>query len=120
MSTVGIVSLVASLVGGLRPDWLVGTLLAGGWLLVVSLYFVVFWSAAGQTPGMRLLRLRVLGPEGGHPSIGRSLARMVGLVLAIVPMFIGFVPVLFTAQRRGLQDFLAGTVVVYDDAVRPQ
>jgi len=119
MSTVGIVSLVASLVGGLRPDWLVGVLLASGWLLVVGTYFVVFWSSAGQTPGMRLLRLRVLRPDGNPPSLGRSLVRMVGLVLAIVPLFAGFIPVLFSARRRGLPDFLAGTVVVYDDAVPP-
>ena len=118
-SVVGIASLVASLVGGLRPQWLVGVLLASGWLLVVGAYFVLFWSAAGQTPGMRLLRLRVLRPDGKPPSLGRALVRMVGLVLAIVPLFAGFIPVLFTAQRRGLPDFLAGTVVVYDDAVPP-
>jgi uncharacterized RDD family membrane protein YckC len=43
------------------------------------------------------------------------LVRLVGLVLAIGPMFAGFVPVLFTERRRGLPDFLAGTVVLYDD-----
>ena len=115
MSIVGIASLVASLVGGLRPQWLVGALLASGWLLVVGTYFVLFWSSAGQTPGMRLLHLRVLGPEGRPPSFGRSLVRLVGLGLAIVPLFAGFVPVLFTEKRRGLADFLAGTVVLYDD-----
>jgi uncharacterized RDD family membrane protein YckC len=113
-SAVGIAALVASLVGGLRPAWLVGALLASGWMLVASTYFILFWSSAGQTPGMRLLRLRVRGPDGGAPSIGRSVVRLVGLVLAIVPLFIGFVPVLFTERRRGLADFLAGTVVVYD------
>ena len=113
-SVVGIASLVASLVGGLRPEWLVGVLLGSGWLLVVGVYFVLFWSTAGQTPGMRLLHLRVRGPTGGTPSIGRSLVRLVGLVLAIVPFFAGFLPVLFTDRRRGLPDFLAGTVVVYD------
>jgi uncharacterized RDD family membrane protein YckC len=107
---------VASLVGGLRPAWLVGALLASGWMLVVGTYFVLFWSAAGQTPGMRLLRVRVCLPSGDTPSIGRSLVRLVGLVLAIVPLFAGFVPVLFTERRRGLPDFLAGTVVLYDDA----
>jgi uncharacterized RDD family membrane protein YckC len=116
MSVVGIAALVASLVGGLRPAWLVGALLASGWMLVVGTYFVLFWSAAGQTPGMRLLRVRVCLPSGDTPSIGRSLVRLVGLVLAIVPMFAGFVPVLFTERRRGLPDFLAGTVVLYDDA----
>jgi uncharacterized RDD family membrane protein YckC len=116
MSVVGVAALVASLVGGLRPEWLVGVLLASGWMLIVATYFVLFWSAAGQTPGMRLLRVRVHGPRGDPPSITRSLVRLVGLVLAIVPMFAGFVPVLFTERRRGLPDFLAGTVVIYDDA----
>ena len=115
MSIVGIAALVGSLVGGLRPEWLVGALLASGWVLVVGTYFVLFWSSAGQTPGMRLLHLRVLGPEGRPPSFGRSLVRLVGLGLAIVPLFAGFVPVLFTEQRRGLADFLAGTVVFYDE-----
>jgi uncharacterized RDD family membrane protein YckC len=113
-SAVGIAALVASLVGGLRPQWLVGALLASGWTLVAGTYFVLFWSAAGQTPGMRLLGLRLRGPAGGNPSIGRSIVRLVGVALAIVPLFAGFVPVLFTEQRRGLPDFLAGTVVLYD------
>jgi uncharacterized RDD family membrane protein YckC len=119
MSAVGIVALVASLVGGLRPAWLVGALLASGWMLTVGIYFVLFWSAAGQTPGMRLLHLRVRRPDGDKPSIGRALVRVVGLVLAIVPLFVGFLPVLFTERRRGLPDFLAGTVVVYDRASPP-
>jgi hypothetical protein len=78
-------------------------------------YFVLFWSSAGQTPGMRLFRVRVHGPAGDPPSLGRSLVRLVGLMLAIVPMFAGFIPVFFTERRRGLPDFLAGTVVLYDD-----
>ena len=116
MSIVGVAALVASLVGGLRPAWLVGALLASGGLLVAGTYFVLFWSSAGQTPGMRLLRVRVLGPDGKPPSVGRSLVRLVGLGLSIVPLFAGFIPVLFTEQRRGLADFLAGTVVLYEDA----
>ena len=121
MSVVGIAALVASLVGGLRPAWLAGALLASGWFLIVGTYFVMFWSTAGQTPGMRLLRVRVRvhGRLGDSPSIGRSLVRLVGLVLAIVPICAGFIPVLFTERRRGLPDFLAGTVVVYEDAPAP-
>jgi uncharacterized RDD family membrane protein YckC len=115
MSVVGIASLVASLVGGLRPEWLVGTLLGSGWVLVTGAYFVLFWSSAGQTPGMRLLRVRVRGPDGDTPSVGRSVVRFVGLVLAIIPLFAGFIPVLFTERRRGLPDWLAGTVVLYVD-----
>jgi uncharacterized RDD family membrane protein YckC len=118
MAATGIVSLVASLVGGLRPEWLVGVLLASGWALLAGTYFVLFWSTAGQTPGMRLLHLRVLDPSGRPPALGRSIVRVVGLVLAIVPLFAGFLPVLFTERRRGLPDLLAGTVVVYTDPPR--
>jgi uncharacterized RDD family membrane protein YckC len=118
MSLTGVAALVASLVGGLRPEWLVGALLGAGWILLAGAYFVLFWSSAGQTPGMRLLHLRVRGPTGDAPSIGRSIVRVIGLVLAIVPLFAGFVPVLFTQRRRGLPDLMAGTVVVYDDVAR--
>lgn len=115
MAVVGITALIGSLVGGLRPEWLVGALLSVGWSLVAGAYFLLFWSSTGQTPGMRLMRVRVRGPAGENPSMGRSLVRLVGLVLAIIPLFAGFIPVLFTERRRGLPDFLAGTVVLYDD-----
>ena len=110
-----LVGLVASLVGDLRPAWLVAALAAAGWALVSGTYFVLFWTAAGQTPGMRLMRLRVSDHRGQPPSLGRSVVRFVGLVLAIVPLFAGFLPVLFDDRRRGLQDFLAGTTVLYVD-----
>jgi hypothetical protein len=38
---------------------------------------------------------------------------LVGLALAIIPLFAGFLPVLVDPRRRGLPDFLAGTVVVH-------
>ena len=118
MAVVGVVAIVASLVGGLRPEWLVGVLLSVGWTLVAGAYFVLFWSTAGQTPGMRLLRLRVETKAASKPALGRSIVRLAGLVLSIASLFIGFVPVLFDERRRGLADFLAGTVVLYDDELR--
>jgi len=111
-----LVSLVASLVGELRPQWLAGVLLGAGWLAVVVVYFTGFWSTVGQTPGMRVLRLRVTHANA-PPSPGRSLLRLFGLGLAIIPCFAGFLPVLVDNRRRGLADFIAGTVVVYDAAV---
>jgi uncharacterized RDD family membrane protein YckC len=118
VSLSAMVALISSLVGTLRPAWLVGLLLGSGFTLIAGTYFVMFWSGAGQTPGMRLLRLRVLGPSGTPPSVGRALIRAIGTVIAIVPLFAGYLPVLFDRRRRGLPDLLAGTVVVYEDAPR--
>ena len=113
----GTLTLIASLVGELRPAWLVGLLLGFAWALTVITYFTACWSTAGQTPGMRLLSVRVVGADGEPPGVTRSLLRLVGLVLAIIPLFAGFLPMLFDDRRRGLPDLLAGTVVLYDRPV---
>jgi uncharacterized RDD family membrane protein YckC len=108
-----VVALVGSLVGDVRLDT-TGKLLAGvAWCAVVCTYFVLFWTTTGQTPGMRVMGLRLTTYGGGYPSVARSALRLVGLGLAIVPLFLGFVPALVDARRRALQDFLAGTVVRY-------
>jgi uncharacterized RDD family membrane protein YckC len=86
---------------------------AGVWSLVVASYFVLFWTLAGETPGMRLMALRVSNGAGDAPGLGQALRRLVGMVLAALPFFAGYLPVLFDDRRRGLHDMLAGTVVVY-------
>ena len=83
------------------------------WSLVVATYFVLFWTLAGETPGMRLMALRVVGGTGEPPRLGRSLVRLVGMILAAIPFFAGYALILIDDRRRGLQDMLAGTVVVY-------
>jgi uncharacterized RDD family membrane protein YckC len=108
------VGLVVGLTGSLEPGWFAGTLTGIGWSLVAALYFVAFWSATGQTPGMRLMGLRVVTAAGAPPSVLRSVVRFAGLLLAIAPALAGFLPVLFDRRRRALQDFLAGTSVVRD------
>ena len=109
-----VIALIASLVGGIHPHWVAGTLLAVGLHLVAGGYFVLFWSSAGQTPGMRLMRLRLRRGDGGGVSVLRAVVRVFGLAVAIIPCFAGFIPVLFDHRRRGLPDYVAGTVVVYD------
>ena len=106
------IALIESLVGAFHSGWLTGSLLGGGWAVVVVVYFVLFWSTTGQTPGMRLMALRVLTGSGDPPSVWRAFVRFVGLIVAIIPFFAGFVPVLFDDRRRALQDYVAGTSVV--------
>jgi uncharacterized RDD family membrane protein YckC len=113
-----VIGLVVSLVWNPRPASVVGTVIGVAGFLVEVAYFTGFWSTAGQTPGMRLLNLRVVAAGGSAPGLGRSLVRLLGLIVAILLLFTGFLPVLIDDRRRALQDFLAGTVVVYDDDAR--
>lgn len=75
-------------------------------------YFVSFWSGTGQTPGMRVMQIRVLTARGERVGVRRGLVRCAGLVLAALPLFAGFFSIPFDSRRRGLQDYLAHTVVV--------
>jgi uncharacterized RDD family membrane protein YckC len=110
--------LVSAIAGGLGPGWLQGLLAGFGWAIVVAGYLVLFWTVTGQTPGMRFMQLRVANRHGQPPGLARSLLRLVGLFLAIVPCFAGFLPVLVDRRRRALQDFVAGTVVLSDQALQ--
>jgi uncharacterized RDD family membrane protein YckC len=109
----GVAALVGSLIGDFASTWGWRGAAAGGWLVTLGLYFVFFWSLAGQTPGMRLVGLRVVH-AGQPPGIARSAVRYVALLAATFPLFLGLVPILFDRRRRGLQDFAAGTTVLVD------
>jgi uncharacterized RDD family membrane protein YckC len=109
-----VIALVGSLVGGMEFDTLGRFLAAIAWGAVVGFYFVLFWSTTGQTPGMRLMALRVVDASGNHPGLGRSIVRLIALGLCIIPLCAGFLPVLVDDRRRGCHDMLVHTVVVYD------
>jgi uncharacterized RDD family membrane protein YckC len=86
----------------------------GGFIFFVWVvaYFVTFWATTGQTPGNRVMQIRVERAGGGTLKPRWALVRMVGLALAAFPLFAGFLPILFNERRRGLADWMANTVVV--------
>jgi uncharacterized RDD family membrane protein YckC len=86
------------------------------WLGFGAIYLVAFWSLAGQTPGMRFLGIR-LDVERLPP--GRSVKRLLGLGLSIVAFGLGFLGIVFGAERRDWADRFAGTNVAYED-LRPE
>ena len=109
-------SLVLSMFGSSiddLPDWLVVAVGAGGWILLAGSYFVGSWVLTGQTVGMRVMAIRVTNRDGGHVSVWRGLRRLAGLVIAAIPFFAGYLLILVDNRRRGLQDRIAGTVVVF-------
>jgi uncharacterized RDD family membrane protein YckC len=86
---------------------------AGAWVIAGGLYLLAFWTLAGQTPGMRFMRIR-LEAEGGIPiDLRRATRRLFGLALAAIPLGAGFLGVIFSEDRRGWQDRIAGTDVLY-------
>jgi len=75
-------------------------------------YFVGFWSTTGQTPGGRAMGFRVVSADAQALKPRRALLRVAGLLFAALPLFAGYVMILFDDRRRGLQDRLARTLVI--------
>jgi uncharacterized RDD family membrane protein YckC len=111
----GAVASFGARIGALATDfvlsWLVATLIAHSadtgpyWSTVVyAAQALVFMSLFGQTPGMRLLGLRLERPHGGRVFPGWVAVRLF-LLLLIVP------PLIWDRDGRGLHDKAANTLV---------
>jgi uncharacterized RDD family membrane protein YckC len=106
LAVTGFVALAAEVLGN-PSHWLLGVLLASGWSLTAAVYFVFFWTTAGQTPGMRVVHQRIACKNGSPPNALRAVVRYVVLIVLCV----GAVTILFDKRRRALHDMVAGTTV---------
>jgi uncharacterized RDD family membrane protein YckC len=85
---------------------------AVAYVLWTIAYFVGFWSTTGETPGDRVMLIRVVSSSGERVKPRWALVRCAGAVLSALPLFAGYLMILFTRRRRGLLDVLARTVVI--------
>jgi uncharacterized RDD family membrane protein YckC len=86
---------------------------AAGWIVLNLVYFIGSWTLTGQTRGMRLMSIRVERTNGDPLSFRRAVRRLIASVLAALPLFAGYLLILVDDRRRGLNDRLAGTLVVF-------
>ena len=91
---------------------------AFGWIVAASAYLLTFWSLAGETLGMRFLSIRIEDYDGSRRlGFRRAWRRLCGVVLAAIPLGLGFLGILTRDDRRGWPDRRAGTDVI---AVNPE
>lgn len=85
-------------------------------------YYVLFEGLAdGQTPGKRLLRLRVVRDGGYSITFGASAVRNLVRFVDIQPVgcyAVGIVSMMFSKSGKRLGDIVAGTVVVREAVIR--
>ncbi len=77
-------------------------------------YYTYQWAVSGKTLGMAVLGLQVVNRQGGPISGRQAVLRTLGLGLTLLTLGIGFLGIVFQRERRALDDFIAGTAVVYD------
>jgi uncharacterized RDD family membrane protein YckC len=104
---------INELIGAQRIAQVIMAILA--LLLIVSfliLYNIGFWMLAGQTPGKRLMGLRIVRTDGERITLGPAILRWLGYWLSAI-LFLGYLWVLVDDRRQAFHDKLAGTLVVY-------
>ena len=81
--------------------------------LVGLVYFVGFWAWRGQTVGMIPFNLRVVSVNTGEKiDVVRAFLRYVGMIISIIPLFLGLIWAAFDGRKQGWHDKIANTVVV--------
>ncbi|MGZ4220574.1 MAG: RDD family protein [Solirubrobacteraceae bacterium] len=111
--TGAIINLIAALFGHEGDLSPVAAVLGGAaWS---AAYFTLLWSLTGQTPGDRLMGIRVFSTSSDRILIRQAFVRYWAMLLAALPLGAGFVPVLTDDRRRGLHDRIANTVVRWDE-----
>jgi uncharacterized RDD family membrane protein YckC len=83
-------------------------------------YFILLeWLLNGQTPGKRLLHIRVIKQGGYALRFFDTLLRNLLRVIDFLPLFygVGLTSLLFTRDSQRLGDLVAGTLVVYQEPV---
>ncbi len=83
-------------------------------------YFMVLeWLMNGQTPGKRLLHIRVIKQGGYALRLFDTVLRNLLRVIDFLPLFygVGLTSILFTRDSQRLGDLVAGTLVVYQEHV---
>ena len=77
--------------------------------------FEAFWN--GQTPGKRLLKIRVIKDSGRQITLFEALARNLLRVIDMLPpnfYLVGVISMLCNKEQKRLGDFVAGTIVVHE------
>ena len=96
------------------PKWAIAIMIVVIFLLFTG-YFILFeWLWDGQTPGKRLLKLRVIRDDGRPITLWEAIARN---LLRIVDAFpglysVGLIVVFLSNRDQRLGDIFAGTVVI--------
>jgi uncharacterized RDD family membrane protein YckC len=100
--------------------WLTASLIAVSFLLLYGYFilFEIFWN--GQTPGKRLIGIRVVKDSGRRLSVFESIARNLLRIVDQVPGFyaVGILVALLNGGNKRVGDFVAGSLVIREASLK--
>ena len=81
-------------------------------IILDMVYFTYFHGTTGQTPGKKMLGLKVIQKRGEPMTMGIAFLRWVGYLISKIFLYLGFIWIAFNRKKLGWHDMIAGTCVV--------
>lgn len=114
--------ITASVVGIFAREGFVPTLFSTLFFFIVAFYLLIRWlyfaimesSSYQATFGKQLLSIKVTDLEGNRISFWRATLRYFAKILSVMIFYLGYLMIGFTEKKQGLQDIIAGCLVVND------
>lgn len=112
-----VILLVSRSMGNDGSKLLGGPLNTMGWLIAILVgltNLIILPAVNGQSLGKALTGIRIVSTNGEAAHFNQLLRRnVIGYALTVITGFLGFILAAFTDTGRALQDYVAGTVVIY-------
>ena len=114
--------LLFSTFGGQGELWVSAVVTLVAFTLYNGYFILLEWLWNGQTPGKRLLHIRVIKQGGYALRFFDTLLRNLLRVVDFLPLFygVGLTSLLLTRDSQRLGDLVAGTLVVYMEPVQTE
>ena len=98
--------------------FVIGAVVANVWeafllqLLARAVYSIAFWVGQGATPGKMAVGIKVVMTNGEPIELGAACLRYIGYWASWLIFGIGYLMIAFSAEKKGLHDNIANTVVI--------
>jgi len=115
----GLLTVVAAVIGFVSADLATAAAMILSFLLSLGYPMFFEWSMRGQTPGKRLLRLRVMDVQGLRLTFSQVVVRNLLRFIDSIPAFylVGGVTALLTSRGQRVGDLAANTLVIHEPRV---
>ena len=109
ITTITVLVIQGLLIGGqeIPPDHILNKILKPFWFVPGFFYLAYYWRKGGQTPSMKIWKIKLVNQQGTLVSWPQALLRYVTSVLGL-----GLIWALFNKKRFTLQDVLSNTLLV--------
>lgn len=84
-------------------------------IVAVFGYYLFFWTKKnGQTPGKKLMHIRIISTDGSPITFGKAILRLIGYWVSSFIFYIGFLWPLWDPCKQALHDKIANTYVIQE------